>query len=344
MVVFDVRICHILSSGAIALKFLLICILSALLLIGLILVATYCCFCFVFYVGKRRIIDSNEISLPKGKDYEQFYGVMTRWILDARKLPHEDVSIASHDGLRLTGKFYEFAPGAPIELMFHGYRGSAERDMSGGIQRAFLLGRSVLVVEQRCSNTSEGNVITFGIKEHLDCLDWVDFVIGRFGPDVKIILTGISMGASTVLMAAGKPLPANVIGVLADCGFTTAKDIMYHVMRQLHLPARLCYPFVKLGSGIFGRFDLEADSALTAVRNCRVPVIFFHGEADDFVPYRMSRENYDACPTKKKLVIVPGAGHGLSYPTAPDLYLEELLNFFGPDASHPSIFENDFRN
>ena len=307
-------------------------------LIGVFLLVTYGCFRFVFYVRKRGGSAGDEVELPNGKVYEPYHEVMINWILEARKLPHEDVSIESRDGLVLTGKYYEFAPGAPIELMFHGYRGSAERDMSGGVQRCFSVGRSALVVEQRCSNTSGGNVITFGIREHLDCLDWIDFTVRHFGSDVKIILTGISMGASTVLMAAGQPLPENVIGILADCGFTSAREIMYHVMGQLKLPPKVFYPIVKLGAKLFGRFDLDAYSAIMAMEHCKVPVIFYHGEADDFVPCRMSRENYDACSTRKCLVTVPGAGHGLSYPADPERYVRTLLDFFGAEASHPSVF------
>ena len=311
-------------------------LLVALML--LVILIAYACFRFAFYVRKKPKAAGDPIILPQGEIYEPYYEDMTRWVKQIREMPHEDVRILSRDGLRLTGKYYEFAPGAPIELMFHGYRGSAERDLSGGVQRCFRLGRSALVVEQRCSNTSQGNVITFGLREHLDCLDWIDFTIRHYGADVKIILTGISMGASTVLMAAGKELPENVIGVLADCGFTSAKDIMYHVMGQMKLPAKLCYPFVKLGAKLFGHFDLDTYSARDAMRTCKAPVIFFHGETDVFVPCSMSRENFEACVSRKRIVTMPGAGHGLSYPAEPDRYVQALLEFFGPEASHPSIF------
>lgn len=312
-------------------------LLILLVVLFLVVAVAYGCFRFAFYARKRNTDNDQGIILPEGKIYEPYHEVMTRWIHETRSLSCENVSIVSRDGLRLTGKFYEFAPGAPIELMFHGYRGSAERDLSGGVQRCFKLGRSALVVEQRCSNTSEGNVITFGIKEHLDCLDWIDFAIDHYGADCKIILTGISMGASTVLMAAGKDLPDNVIGVLADCGFDSAKSIMYHVMGQMRLPAGICYPFVKLGARIFGGFDLDGYSAQEAMKNCKVPVIFFHGEDDDFVPCYMSKKNYDACTSRKQIVTVPGAGHGLSYPAAPEIYIRALWDFFGPEASHPSV-------
>ena len=240
------------------------------------------------------------------------------------------MEITSFDGLTLRGKYYEFAPGAPIELMFHGYRGSSERDLSGGVQRCFALGRSALIVDQRCSGTSEGSVITFGVREHRDCLSWVDFMVKRFGPEVKIILTGISMGASTVVMAAGRELPDNVIGVLADCGFCSAREIILEVIRQMGLPPKLGYPFVKLGAKLFARFDLEEYSPMEALKTTTKPIIFFHGGADDFVPCWMSEKMYEACPTRKRLVVIPGAGHGLAFPVDQEGYLKAAGEFFDP--------------
>ena len=305
-------------------------IVAAVLLF--VLAASAVCFFLVFYSAPRKD-PGDRIDIPDGEIYEVYREQMEAWVRQTRQMHQEDVSIRSFDGLTLRGKYYEYAPGAPIELMIHGYRGSSERDMSGGVQRAFRLGRSALIIDQRASGRSEGNVITFGVREHRDCLAWVDFMVKKFGPDVKIILTGISMGASTVLMASGQELPENVVGILADCGYTSAREIIHKILRQIHLPIRLVYPFVKLGARLFAGFDLEQADARKAVRNCTRPVIFYHGDGDDFVPWEMSRDNHAACPARKKLVIIPGAGHGLSFPADQERYVAELREFFGPEAS-----------
>ena len=302
--------------------------------VALILLISFICFFMAFWVPKHRPVGEDEYPTPEGKVYEPFRERMVNWMRETRKLPHEDFYIDSFDGLKLHGRYYEYAPGAPIELMFHGYRGTADRDLCGGVQRCFALHRSALVVDQRASSYSEGHVITFGIKEHKDCHKWVDFMVEHFGPEVKIILTGISMGASTVLMAAGSPLPPQVKGVLADCGFTSAKEIIYKVIRQMKLPPKLLYPFVRLAAKIFGGFDLESFSALEAVQQATLPIIFFHGEDDDFVPCSMSEKNFEACASRKQLVLIPGAGHGLSYPVDKPGYLAALAEFFGPELSH----------
>ena len=300
---------------------------------AIVALLAYICFRIAFYAPLSKRAPAGTVNLPAGSVYGPFRESIEKWAQEVRAMPHEDVSITSFDGLTLWGRFYEYAPGAPIELMFHGYRGSAERDLAGGVQRCFQVGRSALVVDQRCGGRSDGDVITFGVREHRDCLSWVDFMLRHFGSDVKIILTGISMGAATVMIAAGKPLPPNVIGVLADCGYTSAKDIIQKVTRQIGLPPKLSYPFVRLGARIFGKFDLEEVSPVESLKNCTIPVIFFHGESDDFVPCRMSRINYDACASRKKLVTIPGAGHGLSYPVAPEAYLQALEEFFDNSAA-----------
>ena len=282
------------------------------------------CFFRIFYSPKRKAPAPDEYALPNGGIYEPFRESMFAWMKEARQMPHEDMAIRSFDGLTLRGRYYECSPGAPIELMMHGYRGDSERDLCGGIQRCFSLRRNALVVNQRAAGDSDGNVITFGINERKDCLSWVQFMIGHFGKDVKIILTGISMGATTVLMAAGMELPKNVIGVIADCGYTCPRDIIKKVMRDMKLPVEVLYPFVKWGARFFGKFNLEECSATDALKNCRVPVIIFHGEADAFIPCEMSKINYAACAAPKKLYTVPGAGHGLSYPLDQDGYLNAL--------------------
>lgn len=307
-----------------AVKWILYAIAAAAVLVLAVCVA---CYRMAFYVSKENRRLKGEYPLPEGKIYEPHHEQMVAWMKEVRALPSEDYYIESFDGLKLHAKYYEYAPGTPIEIMFHGYRGSAERDLCGGIQRCFALQRSVLLIDQRGSGQSQGNTITFGIKEHRDCIAWANFAAKHFGPDVKLILTGISMGASTVLMAAGKELPENVVGVLADCGFTTAKDIICKVIRHMKLPEKIAYPFVRLAGRLFGGFDVEEYSALEAMKSCSVPVIFFHGLDDDFVPWQMSRDNYDACPAPKKLVLVPGAGHGLGYLVAPEDYLQALREF-----------------
>lgn len=291
-------------------------------LVFLTLLVSYICFRMAFLVVKR-----SQADIPPGKEYEPYRPMLKKWMEEARKLPFEEMEVTSFDGLKLRGKYYECNPGGPMELMLHGYRGNGERDLCGGIQRAFALGRNVLIPDQRAGGRSEGRVITFGINESKDCVTWLEHIEKRFGPNVKVIITGVSMGAATVMMAAGRELPKCVVGVLADCGYTSPKAIIKKVIRDMKLPADLLYPFVRLGAILFGRFDPDSYSPEEAMTNCKLPVIFVHGEADGYVPCDMTRRNYELCTGPKVLLTVPGAEHGLSYPAAPERYIQTLKNF-----------------
>ena len=127
------------------------------LIVIAVFIAAYICFRIAFYAPPRKPLNDAVIDTPQGKIYNPNREKMEQWVRETRKLPKKEFTITSFDGLRLHGTYYEYAPGATIELMFHGYRGTAERDMSGGVQRCFKLGRSALIVDQRCSGRSEGN-------------------------------------------------------------------------------------------------------------------------------------------------------------------------------------------
>ena len=296
--------------------------------------ASAVCFFMIFYSPNRKPRAEDDYDLPPGKEYEPFYADMIEWTRRCRIQPHKKVEITTFDGLTLRGRYYEDTPDSPIEIMMHGYQGNLERDLNGGIFRALDIGHSVLVYNHRGSGDSDGNTLTFGINESRDCLRWIDYVLTNINKDAKIILSGVSMGAATAMITSGYDLPPNVVGIVADCGYTSAKDIIKKVIRDMKLPANLLYPFVKLGAKIFGRFNIDELSPLEQVKKSKIPTIFVHGDADDFVPMEMSKINYEACSAPmKKLVIIENAAHGLAFPVARDGYLKILREFFDPITS-----------
>ena len=298
-----------------------------LVLLALILGGALVCFFMAFYSPKRPDTLPEEQRFPPGKIYEPYHPRMREWMDQVAAMSPEIFTVTSTDGLTLKGKYYEFTPDSPVEILFHGYRGLAERDLCGAVQRCFSVGHSALLVDQRACGQSQGHVITFGVKESADVPVWVAAVTRRFGSDRPIVLAGVSMGATTVMLAAGQPLPPNVVGVLADCGYTTAPAIIKQVIRQMHLPADLLYPLVRLSAILYGGFDPNRADCPKALSRATLPVVFFHGETDAFVPCEMSRENFAACASPKRLITTPGAGHGLCYPADEEGYVAAVHAF-----------------
>lgn len=239
------------------------------------------------------------------------------------------VELTAADGTHLVGHWFENPCAKRIVVAMHGWRSGWDQDF--GMIAPFLhdAGCSVLYAEQRGQNGSGGTYMTFGVLERYDCLDWVNWVSTHTVPGLPVYLAGISMGATTVLLAGGLELPARVKGIVADCGFTSPHSIWKHVAeRNLHLNYDLHHSWAER---LFRRrlhMSAQEVSTLTAMETCRVPVLFIHGSDDGFVPVEMTYENYRACAAPKELLIVPGAGHGLSYLVEPERYRQAVLSFW----------------
>ena len=266
-------------------------------------------------------------ALPEGSQYESVKDNMFASTRIMEKTQWEAVSVTSFDGLMLSARYSHTKEGAPVQILFHGYRSMALRDCAGGFMLAKKMGFNVLVVDQRAHAKSGGRVITFGICERKDCVSWADYVSSHFGADTPIILAGLSMGAATVLMASELSLPKNVVAIVADCPYSSPEAIIRKVCRDRHIPAALACPFIRLGARLFGGFRLGECTALNAVKNATAPILLLHGMDDRFVPCEMSENIFSACASYAELHTFPGAGHGLCYMTDPLRYESIVTKF-----------------
>ena len=266
-------------------------------------------------------------TLIEGEQYDALADVIVECTRVMDKAPCEHVYITSYDGLKLHARYYHTQFGAPTVIVMHGYKGNALRDGAGGFALSRQLGFNVLVPDQRAHARSEGRVITFGIKERYDCLCWVEYINRRFGEDLPVVLSGLSMGAATVLMAAELNLPKNVVGIMSDCPYASPAGIIQKVCTDRRFPAKLIFPFIRLAAKLLGRFSISECSAVNAVKKAKVPILLIHGDDDRFVPCEMTREIAAACAGPVQLEVFPEAGHGLCYMTDPERYESAALQF-----------------
>ena len=247
------------------------------------------------------------------KTDEKFAGECAEASAKLRDSPHENIEICAADGTRLVGHFYPCDDAKRVIIAFHGWRSIWCYDYGMIADFWHSSGCAVLYAEQRGQNESGGEHMGFGLTERFDCTDWAEWAEGRFQGKLPIYLAGISMGAATVLMASDLKFPKSVCGIMADCGFTSPKAIWEHVARNnLHISYRvrgliadaICRRKIRMGSGEY--------STAEALSRTKLPVLFIHGTDDRFVPIGMTYENYKACSSPKRLLIVPGADHAMS--------------------------------
>ena len=303
-------------------------ILILIILIVLSLLIALYAFFEAFYFSKKR----NEIpfSLPNMPQYKGKDVFMKSLIDRVKEKDFEEVSITSYDGLKLFARYYHVDDNAPIHILFHGYKGSGIRDMCGGHKMTSDNKHNSLMVYHRSHGLSEGTIITFGIKERYDCLKWIEYINQRFGENKQIILSGVSMGAATVLMASNLDLPSNVKAIIADCPYSSPKEIIMKFTKDRKLPPKILYPFIYLGALLFAKLKIDKNiSAVEAVKNSKVPILIIHGKEDELVPYTMSVDIKNANPDMVQLELFDNAHHGLCYILGPDRYINisnEFLN------------------
>lgn len=298
---------------------LLMCIVAIVILTG-----SYYAYRIAFYAP---IKNRDQVVKPKDSQYDPYRPEMRRLYQQLNSRPCEFVTILSRDGLKLSGRYYHIKDGAPLDIGFHGYRSHPLTDFSGGTELCFQMEHNVLLVDQRAHGRSEGNTITFGIRERLDLLDWVNYALSRFGEDVKILIYGVSMGGATVLMASDLGLPQNVKGLIADCPFAKPLDVIIYVGERTPFPNKLIRPFALLAAKIYGGFDLLETDAVCAVKNTNIPILIIHGEDDRYVPCKMSEGPALANPEMVHRYTFPGAAHGISYLTDTPRYHSIVKEF-----------------
>ncbi len=293
-------------------------------LLALVLGVSYYAYRIAFYAA------------PKGTDliptfqepwYDAYRPELLRLLERLQRRPWEAVTIRSQEGLRLAGRYYHVQDGAPLDICFHGYRSSPMTDFIGGGELSLEMEHNLLLVDQRSHGRSQGRSICFGIQERWDVSCWVAYALERFGKELPIFLYGVSMGASTVLMASDLGLPANVKGIVADCPYARPKDIIQRVAKKMGYPPKLFWPLIKLGAKLYGGFLMDETDAVRAVARTDIPILLLHGEADDFVPCDMSRQVAQANPGLVQRHTFPGAGHGMSFLVDPQRYRQLLTGF-----------------
>ena len=244
-----------------------------------------------------------------------------------RETPFEEWRIESFDGLSLYGRYFRNGISNKTIILLHGFRSSGEHDFSCAFRMYFEHGFNILIPDQRAHGKSEGKHICYGVLERFDAQEWIKKVLAEKGENEIIYLSGVSMGASTALMASGLDLPKNVRGIIADCGFTSPEEIIKKVMREdMGFPLFPIFYTTRLLVKAVAKFDLSY-STIDALEHSRIPMLFIHGIADNFVPFYMGKQNFEACKSEKYSVWVEGAGHGTSFLFETERCVKSLREF-----------------
>ena len=211
-------------------------------------------------------------------------------------------------------------------ILAHGY-GRDQRYTRDYAEVYLKQGYNVLSPDLCASGESEGKYITMGINESEEVAKWAAKVKER-DANAEIVLHGVSMGAATVMLAAGRYEISGLAAVIEDCGYTSAYEMFTSQLGVIFgLPEFPIMTCVDIVSGIKTGVKVSDAAPLKAISSIKVPVLFIHGAADTQVPPSMMERLYNACHTHKKKFVVEGAGHGDAMTVAGKEYWNIVFSF-----------------
>ena len=292
------------------------------IILGIIWMFPYMIFRMIFSRPKR------SKKVPKFYQGTPHYISSRKGMAFMEKIGYEDAYMTSYDGLKLHAYIYKTEkPSKKFVLGIHGYQSYARPEYGPYIEFYRSQGYNMVLPDDRAHAPSEGRYIGFGVLDRLDCKDWTQYIVDTYGEDVEIILHGVSMGAATVLSASGEKLVPQVKGIVADCGYSSAWEVLSYQLKQMHLPVNYLLPKVEKICKKKAGFDFHHMTPLEQVQHACVPILFVQGGKDTMVPSFMVHDLYNACTSEKKLLYVEEATHAESICLAKEEYEKDITTF-----------------
>lgn len=245
------------------------------------------------------------------------------WILDESN--YIDSYITSNNNLNLHA--YEINNNSNIWVItVHGYNGQGYK-MDGYAKEFYNMGYNVLAPDLRGHGKSQGDYIGMGWDDRLDIVKWINYIIKK-DENAEIILHGISMGAATVMMTSGEDLPDNVKCIIEDSGYTSVWDEFSHELNKIfNLPDTPILQLANVATKVRAGYFFSDASSVKQLKKAKKPMLFVHGDQDDFVPYYMLDTVYDSANVEKEKLVIEGAAHTKALEVNPDLYWEKISEF-----------------
>mgnify|MGYP004563352443 FL=1 len=299
------------------------------ILFGILLVITIGGGIFMVNYALDRESYEEDLADERIKMEKRCPGIIAWWDDLIEKDILKDTIIVTSDGRSLHAQYAAAEmPSKNTAIIIHGYKNSPVTMCVVARMFRDSLGFNVFMPSLHAHGRSDGKAIRMGWKDKDDIKLWIP-VAHEIFHDEKQVIHGISMGAATVMMLSGEPTPDYVKAFIEDAGYTSVWEMYKDQLKeQFGLPP---FPILYGAEAIckirYGWSFHEA-SSLKQLEKSTKPMLFIHGDADDFVPTRMMMPCYDAKKEGyKEYWLAPGSIHVFSYIDHPEEYCRRMSDF-----------------
>lgn len=236
----------------------------------------------------------------------------------------QDYTVKSYDGYVLhVQKLFNSQPSDRYILISHGYTDNHIGSLK--YSRMYLdLGFNVILYDLRGHGENEPTFCTYSIRERRDLEALIRDSRARY-PEAKVFgIHGESLGSATSIAVLEYKPPIDF--VVADCGFSEITTVMQGGLRGMHLPAWLVHWASVCAKVRFGYYYHQM-RPIDSLADNRIPILFIHGDRDDFIIPAHSQKMQKATKGYSELHLIPGATHAASILTAPEDYKRYVQAF-----------------
>ena len=290
----------------------------AVAIILIILVVLYFCIGIYFYnFALKSEKNKKDETTDYISDYEkEIIETSKKWFNENAK----DVFVGDLHGFEINQNSDKWA------IVVHGYKGRA-KNMTVATSKFFEMGFNTLTPDLRGHGQSKGNYIAMGWDDRIDIIKWINYILEK-NKNAKIILYGVSMGAATVMMTSGEKLSQNVKCIVEDCGYSSIWDeFKYQLKTKFKLPVFPVLYSANTVCKLKARYNIKDGACIKALEKSKIPMLFIHGDCDDFVPFYMLDEVYNAHAGEKEKLVIKGAKHAKAYVVEPEIYWNKIKEF-----------------
>ncbi|MBQ2446867.1 MAG: alpha/beta hydrolase [Bacteroidales bacterium] len=301
--------------------------------LGALLLCIAIAWAMIPYALSKNLADGRRDEAQAEERYRRDYPTQTAWLDSLQACGAlRDTFILASGGERLHAKYIPASrPSNRSALLIHGYTDCLWGMMPYAYMYHHDLGFNILLPDGYAHGLSQGSHIRMGWLDRHDVLQWMALANDMFKGDslaTQMLLHGVSMGAATTMMVSGEAQAPYVKCFVEDCGYTSVWDEFAHELKsRFGLPP---FPFLHL-SGLLNQmihgWGFKEASALAQVSKCQLPMMFIHGDKDDFVPTWMIYPLYEAKSGDKEMWLSPGVDHARSYKMYPEEYTRRVEAF-----------------
>lgn len=262
----------------------------------------------VVYPKKKSYEDGYENQIKK-LNLEDFYN----------SLKKEEITLKSDYGYDIKGIFIPNSNSNKCIILCHGITVNINYSVKY-IKPFYNRGFSNFMYDHRNHGLSGGDYTSMGYFEKFDLKTCANYIFNKLGDDISLGVLGESMGAATVLQYCS--IDKRIDFCIEDCGYSDVFDLFRHRLKEDYKINFIPLLYI---ADILMKFkyswNFKSASPITFIKDIDIPILFIHGDKDDYVPTYMVYDLFNSKTTGiRDIYIAKDAKHADALISNPNKY------------------------